>query len=119
KLRADWGVVSRPTNHPPFALHCIISLQVAEDSIQCRGTVAVASCGRHRARLRSVAGRGAAGRSNHGTAHRERAAYAVGHLRQEHLPAVQLMAAGARLVRTSERAVRAPHLVVRNLRLWI
>ena len=44
---------------------------------------------------------------------------APGHLQQEQLPAMQRMAARSRLVRISQRSLRAAHLVVRGLRLSI
>src|SRR4029077_19761711 len=45
-------------------------------------------------------------------AHRDRRADPAGDLQQEFLPAMQRLAARSRLVRTSQRALRAPRLVV-------
>src|SRR5579872_2457387 len=63
----------------------------------------------------ATAGRGGSqGGGVHVSIYRDNIGLAFGHLQQEHVPAMQRLAAGAELVRISQRTLRAAHLVVRS-----
>jgi hypothetical protein len=67
----------------------------------------------------STGGRGKPGRRSRVSSYRDETPLAPSYLQPKYLPAVQRKAASSQLVRISQRALRAPHLVVRRLRLRI